>query len=359
MSIYTNWDPLEEVIVGNCPTSLSKKWKIPDNVRRDFDQILEETKEDLDNLSNLLDKLKVKVHRPTICEFDQNITIENFTIKNPAFPIVPRDQYWTYGNTIYQTYSSLSDRYLDSLNYNNIFTDLFNRGWNWISQPLPTLQNLDDMEGYKQWVVNGSEIYSKNYKEKLLWHTATLFRCGESILVNPRGPGTRLGLEWVQRNVDAEIIFNYKTVMNGWGHIDHGFYMIDDNTVVCDGLEFVPLCLKDKKIINIKDKLKEINYNNFFQKTHSNTNKFSQDWLREWLTEWTGYTQNLSWGTNVLVVDSNNIVFASEWPAMFEELEKHGINCHFSKQRHGWFWDAGIHCLTLDLSRKGIKRKIL
>lgn len=359
MTIFTNWDPLESVIVGNCDSQVSSNWVLDSDTKQQFNRLLAETKEDLDDLASVLEKLGVKVYRPNLIKLDQNIKIENFSLKNPAFPVVPRDQYWTYGNTIYQTYSSISDRYLDSLNYNDIFTTMFKEGWNYISQPLPILKNLDELTGYKQWMTNGDQIYNDHYKEKILWHTATIFRCGDSIIVNPRGPGTKLGLEWIKRNIDAQIILNYNTTMKGWGHIDHGFYMVDDETVICDGINYVPLCLRNKKIIDIKDKLPKMDYNNFLAETHHHVDKFNQNWLREWLNEWSGYTQNLSWGTNVLVVDSNNLIFSSTWPAMFEELSKHGINCHVSKQRHGWFWEAGIHCLTLDLSRKGLKRKII
>ena len=43
--IWTNWDPLKEVIVGNCPTVA---------VRNNLAEILQETKEDLDNLAKTI-----------------------------------------------------------------------------------------------------------------------------------------------------------------------------------------------------------------------------------------------------------------------------------------------------------------
>ena len=111
MSIYTNWDPLTEVIVGNCPTVA---------VRGNLARILQETKEDLDVLAEYLIKLGVQVHRPRITKFPENINVGHFTIDYHTASIVPRDQYLVYGNTIYQTYTSMPDRYLDSQNYNHI-----------------------------------------------------------------------------------------------------------------------------------------------------------------------------------------------------------------------------------------------
>jgi hypothetical protein len=126
MSVWTNWDPLEEVIVGDCPSKSSESWNLEPRARELFDEILFETKEDLDNLANKLMSLGVKVFRPAITNFDQVINQGDFIIRNPTFPIVPRDQYLVYGDTVYQTYTSMPDRYLDSANYYNIFLHLFN-----------------------------------------------------------------------------------------------------------------------------------------------------------------------------------------------------------------------------------------
>ena len=73
MSVWTNWDPLEEVIVGNCPSKSNENWNLEPRARELFDEILFETKEDLDNLANTLTSLGVKVFRPTITNFDQEI----------------------------------------------------------------------------------------------------------------------------------------------------------------------------------------------------------------------------------------------------------------------------------------------
>ena len=52
MSIYTNWDPLQTVIVGNCVSESDPSWDFKGKAKLMFDRILKETKEDLDNLSH-------------------------------------------------------------------------------------------------------------------------------------------------------------------------------------------------------------------------------------------------------------------------------------------------------------------
>ena len=117
MACWTEWDPLEEVIVGDCFKYEDLGWKLPSSTASKFKLILEETKEDLDNLSEYLSKMGVKVHRPIPKINQQNIKIAGFDIKLATAPIVPRDQYLVYGETVYQTYTSMPDRYTDNRNY--------------------------------------------------------------------------------------------------------------------------------------------------------------------------------------------------------------------------------------------------
>jgi glycine amidinotransferase len=356
MSIYTNWDPLEEVIVGNCVTESNAAWNLQATTKLLFDRILRETKEDLDNLADYLTKLNVKVLRPDPSLFPEEIDFSGFKIRNPTQPIVPRDQYFVYDKTIYQTYTSMPDRYVDSYSYYNIFRNLFNQGYNWLSQPPPMIKNFPVDS---KWYTVGEEIYSKELADKMLWHTATMYKCGDTLITNTKGPGSQLGLEWMKRNIDAKIINNNNNYTKNFGHIDHGFYMIDDETVICLDEDWLPESLKNKKIINLKGLYLSFDYEKFTASTNNGTDKLTTEWLDKWFTEWKGYAQKVAFEANVLVVDSKNIIFSTTQPAVFKLLNSHGINCHVCEIRHGLFWEAGIHCLTLDIKRNGQKRKIV
>lgn len=352
MSIFTNWDPLTNVIVGDCATTSTLTGK----AKYLFDVILNETKEDLDNLADYLTKLNIKVHRPTVGNFPDIIDMGKFKVFNATQPIVPRDQYFVYDKTIYQTYTSMPDRYVDSYSYYEIFSFFFEEGYNWISQPPPMLKNFTEDS---KWYTAGKQIYEVELKNKLLWHTANMYKCGDTIITNTSGPGTQLGLEWVRKNIDAKIVSNPNTHMKNFGHIDHGFYMIDDDTVICLSEQWIPKLLRNKKIINLEGLYESFPYVEYFTKTHNGQDKLSVEWLDKWLSEWKGYAQEVAFEANVLVLDSSNIVFSTHQPKVFDLLNKHGINCHVCNIRHGMFWEAGIHCLTLDVKREGAKRKIV
>ena len=88
-------------------------------------------------------------------------------------------------------------------------------------------------------------------------------------------------------------------------------------------------------------------------------NKMDVAWLDKYLENWRGYSQEVCFDLNVLIIDRNNIVFARHIPKLFEKLKSLHIDCHVVEQRHYLFWDGGIHCSTLDVKRKGAKRKII
>jgi glycine amidinotransferase len=355
MSIYTNWDPLEVVIVGslgNHPIDPS------------VTQIFEETKEDLENLCDFLKKFGVVVLRPDNDLFSKyrifknkfgTIQFPTFKIDMPLDPLLPRDQYFVYGKTILQTYTSLPDRYLDSLSFYDVFRELFESGYNWISQPPP---NLIDVKGNQSWFNEGRDNYKNFYQDKLLWHTATMFKCGDALITNTAGPGTELGLKWIERNLDTRIVGADGTNSNGFGHIDHGWFMTDDETVFALHPGWLPEVLKNKKTIYVEDLVEMLDYK-VFDQIKTSANRYDQNWVDQWLSEWKGYVQEVAFDTNVLVLDPNNVIFINEQPRLFALMEKMGINCHVVPMRHSLFWEGGIHCFTLDVARKGDKRKII
>lgn len=346
MSIWTNWDPLKEVIVGDCfGGATSNKLAM----------ILHETKEDLQSLSDYLTKLGVHVHRPKIVQYPKDIDLGNFKIQNPTAPIVPRDQYLMYGNTIYQTYTSMPDRYLDSTNYYHIFKDFFDRGYNWLSMPPPILDTLVD-----KWWANGEHVYHTQLKDKILWHTATMFKCGDKLVTNIEGPGNKAGLDWMMRNLPQDTIIDTgNTTQQGFGHIDHGWFMTNDDLVFCVNKSWVPEPLRNKEIVELQDHFEKFDDTKFIIDYTSTEGKFSDAWLDKWLSEWKGYAQEVFFDSNVLVIDSQNVLFSNRQPGIFKVMEKYGINCHVVPQRHGLFWEAGIHCLTLDLVRDGGCRTVI
>jgi len=360
MAIWTEWDPLQEIIVGTCPPENFYDSVIGDEKALPLLQtILRETREDLDKLASMLQSMGVTVHRPKVLPFERGINIAGFVSKNPVAPIVPRDQYLVYGDKIVQTYTSMPDRWLESLAYYDIFRQMFQDGHEWVSMPPPLLENFPDNT---IWYSDGHNRYHGVMADRILWHTATMFKCGDALITNTNGPGNNLGLDWMQRQYpSARILPNINSVQCNIGHIDHGFFMTDDNTVFAETARWVPECLRNakKEIISLHDYVDTPSFAEYDKLLKQSDGKFTYDYLSKWMDEWRGYIQEVAFDFNVLVVDSKNIFISNAQPKLQEVLDKRGITCHVAPIRHNHFWDGGIHCLTLDIKRNGVNRKIV
>jgi hypothetical protein len=354
--IYTDFDPLQEIIVGDCYEPGDLDWALPKESLESFNRILKETKEDLNSLSDFFKKSDIKVHRPTVVKHDNAYNLSGFKVNVPVCPIVPRDQYIVIGKKILQTYTSYTDRYFDSLSYLNIFSELFKEGYNWISQPPPILKDLNETD---TWYTKDN-IYSEILHDQLLHHTAIMFKAGDTIVYNGKGPGSEIGFEWIKRNLeDIKFIQNENTIFKNYGHIDHGFILIDDETIIHSGIEWVPLCLRNKKLIDISSYLPKLILDNFVKDYTSSNGQYSNSWLEKYLSNWRGYSQEVCFDLNVVILDSKNILFGREIPELFKYLKTFNIDCHFIDIRHQLYWEGGVHCLTLDVKRKGEKRTII
>jgi glycine amidinotransferase len=354
--IYTEYDPLTKIVVGDTYAPGDVDHLLTAGNINQFNRILEETKHDLDALADFLKKGNIEVLRPDVYRYDA-IKMPHFRIDMPISPIVPRDQYLVMGDIIMQTYTSYTDRYFDSISYYKIFEKLFrHNNMRWISQPAPMLKDLNVKD---EWFLN-DRTYEEQLSDKLLWHTATMFKAGDAFIVNHRGPGSNLGYQWMQRELkDYRFVENNHTHSKGFGHIDHGFIMIDDDTVIHGGISWVPECLRNKKLIDVSDCITELNAEQYCRDISEFQTRMDVAWLDKYLENWRGYSQAVCFDLNVLVIDSQNIIFARHIPKLFAKLKELHIDCHVVPQRHYLYWEGGIHCSTLDIARKGEKRKII
>jgi len=55
-------------------------------------------------------------------------------------------------------------------------------------------------------------------------------------------------------------------------------------------------------------------------------------------------------------VDEKNVIMSGYNETAFRTLLRYGITPHITPWRHRFFWDGGIHCITLDLDRQDSKK---
>ena len=75
--------------------------------------------------------------------------------------------------------------------------------------------------------------------------------------------------------------------------------------------------------------------------------------VETWMRDWVGYVEETVFDVNALVIDDKNILVCAYNKQAFDAFERHGMTPHIVPWRHRYFWDGGLHCVTLDLDREG------
>jgi len=76
-------------------------------------------------------------------------------------------------------------------------------------------------------------------------------------------------------------------------------------------------------------------------------------YVESWLGDWVGYCEETVFEINLLNIDQNTVIVNNYNKKVFDYFKKHKIEPIICTQRHRWFWDGGVHCLTQDLYREG------
>jgi len=77
-------------------------------------------------------------------------------------------------------------------------------------------------------------------------------------------------------------------------------------------------------------------------------------YVETWLNNWVGYVEETVFDVNVFMLDEKTMCVTNpNSPIVKSFAKKNGIELVYVPWRHRYFWDGGLHCITLDLEREG------
>jgi N-dimethylarginine dimethylaminohydrolase len=369
-------------------------------LRNLFERIAIETEQDFQNLVALLEKFRVKVVRPNVptVQLDQLLT-QNRRIPGPV-SMIPRDQMIMIGSNFFVfPYDNIS---IKSSGRNIITTNWTKKNYNnlkgpnwpqeftpfeqlpvWIQEECKTLLQFnfvpsDDRE----------EIISKS-GEFEWWSPVTelVKSAGNPIIKNqyhdilnqiPSNGITRIGKDLffgISESADIDKIKkltehffpDYRNhIVTTGGHIDGCFTPVKPGLIVSiqdmptyattfPGWEVVYLAGESWDKVQPFLDLKRKNQGRWWIKGSEYDTELI-DYVETWLQDWVGYVEESVFDVNILVIDQQNVIVNSYNKQAFDAFERHGVTPHICPLRHRYFWDGGIHCVTLDLDRDGVQQ---
>jgi hypothetical protein len=398
-NVYQPWDPLKVCVVGRSYPPEFYAWISNPRLRSLFERIAVETEEDFQQIIATLEKFNVQVIRPNT----PSVLVDEYLTSNRRIPgpisMNPRDQMIMIGNKFYlYPYDDISikvsgrnvlpDNWTEAV-YQDIrgvdwpesFTE-FNQLPSWIQQEVKILHTqvkLNHGEKYGE-IIQRASLF--NWWDPIL---NSVKQAGNTIISNfeesklnriPSNGITRIGRDlyfgsdsFKDNHNDTVAIANkyFSDYRCHWvptdGHIDGCFTPIKPGLIVSiSELTNYEKTFPDWEVVYLPGEswskvsgfleLKKKNQGRWWIKGYEHDNELIE-FVESWLCDWTGYAEESVFDVNILVIDQKNIIVNGYNKTAFDAFKRHGITAHICPVRHRYFWDGGVHCITLDLHREG------
>ena len=340
---WNEWDPLEEVIVGNplnarfpTPDVSTQLAEFPDRElaqmpRGPFPQrIIEETAEDLNEFVRVLEELAITVKRPDTWAHEAEFSTIHWVAQG-FYNYCPRDIMLVVGDHIIETPTIIRSRAQETFSYRTLLMDYMRSGAKWYSAPRPMLlDSLFDVDLNKPTPRNDEPAFD----------AANVLRLGQDLIYQVSATGNEMGGEWLQSILGDKLRVHFLKDVYYGSHIDSTFVALRPGLILCN-----PARINDESMLGI---LKQ--WDVIYSPPMENTDKYGAEYLSKCIgSDWIGM--------NVFSINPNLVVVDQDQKALIKLLETHGLDVIPVKLRHSKMLGGGFHCITLDIRRKGILQR--
>ncbi len=333
------WDPLEEVIVGNplrarfpTPDPSTQLAEFPERSLEELpkgafpQRIIEETEEDLQAFVAVLEDLGVTVKRPETWPHEAAFATIHWQSQG-FYNYCPRDIMLVVADHIIETPNVIRSRAQETFSYRELLVEYLRSGAKWFSAPKPMLlDSLFDVDLEKPTPRNDEPAFD----------AANVLRLGNDLVYLVSGTGNELGGLWLQTMLgDTYRVHLLKDVYYG-SHIDTTLAALRPGLILCNpgrvNGETLPEVLKQWDVI--------------YSPPMENTDRYGAEYLSKSIgSKWIDM--------NVFSVNPDLVVVDRDQTALIKLLEKHGLDVIPLKLRHSKMLGGGFHCVTLDIRRAG------
>ena len=364
-SVYQHWDPLKVCVVGRSYPPEFYSWITVPHVRKLFEQIAIETEEDFQHIIDCLHKFGVTVLRPDL----PNQTLVDNQYVTP--PMTPRDFFVMIGEKFYLPQGQL---------WHEFYSQVKDPSWptaEFSQLPSSIQTECMDIHGWNPWALPEDTLLQGCYKS-IVQHVR---QQQNPVVISPvngingamvtrLGQDLYFGTDSYQQDVNTKLaVLNQEFqhtrnhIVNTGGHSDGVYCPVCPGLIISlhdvptykhtfPGWEVVYLPGQSWSQVESFLKLKAKNKGRWWIPGFEHDQSVI-DVVEQWLGHWTGYVEETVFDVNMLIIDPKNVMVFNYNEQVFSALSRYGITPHVVPFRHRYFWDGGIHCVTLDLDRSG------
>ena len=343
VSSFTEWDPLEEVIVGivdgarfppwhdavGAPLSPAQRRTFREQAGQPFPaEVLAAARDELDQLVEILEAEGVTVRRPDERDHGESFGGPGW-VSTGLYDAMPRDLLLVVGDEIIEAPMAWRSRHHAVSAYRPLLKEYFRNGARWTSPPKPELADELYVDNWVEQPV-GTPFRSVITEFEPTFDAADFIRCGRDIFVQRSHVTNTMGISWVRRHL-------------GESYQVHEVELADDHPMHIDA-SLMPLA-PGKLLIH--------------PKRVPQTPRIFKDWeVRAApppvIPDHHPMYMTSTWvNMNVLMIDEERMLVEAQDEPMHRFAESWGIQaipCPFR-----WFNTLGgsFHCATLDVRRSG------
>lgn len=340
VSSYTEWDPLEEAVVGMLTGGVLPTWQqsmrntLPIDswslLQRHGGKPLPKTEvfaaeKELDGLVDALECEGVTVVRPDPIDHSLPFSTPDWECSGGFYSAMPRDLLTIIGETIVEAPLSWRCRHYEIDAYRPLIKSYFRRGAGWMPAPRPQLK--DELYVQDNWLESDAGYAITDFEP--VFDAADLVRFGCDIVVQKSHVTNEFGIEWLRRAIGNRFQVHRVDVKDPHAmHIDATIIPLAAGKLLVNPDRFVPSELfRDWEILEAPRPT------------------LPPDWPMYFCSSWLSM--------NVLSLDESTVFVERQEEPLIEALTAWGFRCIPLDFRHVYSFGGSFHCVTLDVRRQG------
>ena len=356
---WNEWDPLKHVIVGVATGTMvqapepatQRNWPQYGFPYPTFgplpQEMADKANEQLDSFAAMLEKRGIRVDRPAVLDFSQQVSTPDWTQESMFGVMPPRDLLLTVGNEILEATMSQRSRWFEYLAYRPLLERYFKEDPNflWATAPKPRLTDesyhdpnfwlafdaMSDDDQYDQHAVH--KRWNLTEKEPL-FDAADVGRFGKDLFVQRSTVTNAAGIDWLRRHYSNHRVHEVNFREGSPMHIDATFIPLRPG-----------LALSNRKRVPTNEKMLELFRMNDWEivpcTPAAHDKKAPLSYCSVWLS------------MNTLLLDEKTICVEEQEVLQMEQFDKLGFEVIPVPLWDVAAFGGGLHCATADVYREG------
>ena len=332
MSVWSEFQPLKSCVIGTLTPAekILPHINLVNRYKRYFKEIIRIGIQELDNLENVLKSYDVKTFR-SIQHYPDNT---GKIINTP--PLGIRDLFTIYGDNLFVGNTAFIWNKDVPYSCNHVFNNYSS------TYELPHHDIFADQ----------FQTFEPNKMERPLFSTAFVLRCGQDVFISKdmskdgNDEGRKIFIEWL-KSINKNINIHNVDVS---GHLDGYIFLVRPGLLMTWlAPSKLPEYFKNWDKVYIDNDTNRV-LSHLGQHRHK---RYHPVIAQEFYNFLQTNTEETFYNINSLSINENTVLFTGKHKRLFNQLEKHGVDCVSVDLRATTFWDNGLHCVTNELEREG------